>query len=146
MLFNANSAICQLYHGENKLIFNEMMMRSALYLINTHCWICIVLAHWNNNTRIDMSSHSDTLSCFHANQSLLSLLNTECLAEKQQMLILYSLWFEPIGARTHDLPHEASMLTITPPMLFINCNYSINMHSILSAWYYFFFSFLSLNL
>jgi len=30
-LFNANSAISQLYHGENKLIFNEMMMRSALY-------------------------------------------------------------------------------------------------------------------
>jgi hypothetical protein len=26
LLFNANSAIFQLYHGENKLIFNEMMM------------------------------------------------------------------------------------------------------------------------
>ena len=31
LLFNANSAIFQLYHGENKLIFNEMMVRSALY-------------------------------------------------------------------------------------------------------------------
>jgi len=32
LLFNANSAILQLYHGKNKLIFNEtMMMRSALY-------------------------------------------------------------------------------------------------------------------
>jgi len=30
-LFNANSAIRQLYHGENKLIFNEMLMRSALF-------------------------------------------------------------------------------------------------------------------
>jgi hypothetical protein len=29
--FNANSATFQLYHGENKLIFIEMMMRSALY-------------------------------------------------------------------------------------------------------------------
>jgi len=29
-LFNANSAIFQLYHGEDKLIFNEMMM-STLY-------------------------------------------------------------------------------------------------------------------
>jgi hypothetical protein len=28
---NANLAIFQLYHGENKLIFNEMMMRSTLY-------------------------------------------------------------------------------------------------------------------
>jgi len=31
LLLNPNSAIFQLYHGENKLIFNEMMMRSALY-------------------------------------------------------------------------------------------------------------------
>jgi len=30
-LFNANSAIFQLYHGENKLIFSEKMMRSVLY-------------------------------------------------------------------------------------------------------------------
>ena len=30
LLFNANSAIYQLYHGENKLILNEMVMRSAL--------------------------------------------------------------------------------------------------------------------
>ena len=29
LLFNANSTIFQLYHGENKLIFNKMMMRSA---------------------------------------------------------------------------------------------------------------------
>jgi len=27
----ANSAIFKLYHGENKLIINEMMMRSALF-------------------------------------------------------------------------------------------------------------------
>jgi len=30
LLFNANSAIFQLYYGENKLIFNEIIMRSAL--------------------------------------------------------------------------------------------------------------------
>jgi hypothetical protein len=29
VLFNDNSAIFQLYYGENKLIFNEMLMRSA---------------------------------------------------------------------------------------------------------------------
>ena len=28
---NTNSAIVQLYHGEKKLIFNEMKKRSALY-------------------------------------------------------------------------------------------------------------------
>jgi len=31
LLFNVNSAIFQLIRGKNKLIFNEMMMRSALY-------------------------------------------------------------------------------------------------------------------
>ena len=31
LLFKANSAIVQLYHGENKLIFNEMMMTSTLF-------------------------------------------------------------------------------------------------------------------
>jgi hypothetical protein len=31
LLLSANSAIFQLYHGENKLIFNEMIMRSALF-------------------------------------------------------------------------------------------------------------------
>jgi hypothetical protein len=30
LLFNANSTIFQLYHGKNKLSFNEMML-SALY-------------------------------------------------------------------------------------------------------------------
>jgi hypothetical protein len=35
--FNANSAIIQLYHGKNKLIFNEMMMRSAF--IRPTCWV-----------------------------------------------------------------------------------------------------------
>jgi hypothetical protein len=46
----------------------------------------IVLAHWNNSQRIEMSSHSDTW--FRANQSLLFLLNAVCLAEKQQIPIL----------------------------------------------------------
>jgi hypothetical protein len=30
MWFNANSKNVHLYHGENKLMFNEMMIRSAL--------------------------------------------------------------------------------------------------------------------
>jgi hypothetical protein len=31
LLFNANTAIFQLYHGKNKLIFNEMLIKFALY-------------------------------------------------------------------------------------------------------------------
>jgi hypothetical protein len=30
LLLNANSAIFQLYHGENNLLFNEMMMKSPI--------------------------------------------------------------------------------------------------------------------
>ena len=87
LLFNANSAIFQLYDGENKLIINEMMMRSALFQTNTPSWIFIVLAHWNNSPRVEMSFHSDTLFWFRSNQSLLFLRNAACLAEKQQIPI-----------------------------------------------------------
>jgi hypothetical protein len=54
-----------------------------------------------------MSPHSDTLSRFRANQSLHFLLNAACLAGKQQIPI-YKLWFEPIGARTHNLQHTTN--------------------------------------
>ena len=40
-----NAVIFQLYHGENKLIFNEMMMSSAFYQTNMLSWILIVPAH-----------------------------------------------------------------------------------------------------
>ena len=75
---------------KNKLIFNEMMMRSTLYLTNTLSWIFIVLADWNNSLWIDMFPLLDTLSWFRANQSesLLFLLNGACLAKKQQIPIL----------------------------------------------------------
>ena len=64
------------------------MMKSALFQTNTLSWIFIVLAHWNNSPRVDMSLHSDTLFWFWANQSLLFLLNAACLVEKQQIPIL----------------------------------------------------------
>jgi len=62
-------------------------MMSTLYLNNTLRWIFIVLAHWNNSPRVDMSPYSDTLSWFRANQSLLFLLSAASLAEKQQIPI-----------------------------------------------------------
>jgi hypothetical protein len=33
------------------------MLMSALYSTNTFNWIFIVLAHWKNNQRIDISLH-----------------------------------------------------------------------------------------
>ena len=51
-------------------------------------WICVVLAHWNNSTKIDMSPQTDTLSWIRADESLLFLLNAAYLSKKQQIPIL----------------------------------------------------------
>jgi hypothetical protein len=45
MLFKFNSSIIQLYDGDEKVIFNNVMVRSALYETNTLSWIFIVLTH-----------------------------------------------------------------------------------------------------
>jgi hypothetical protein len=94
LMFNAKWPIFQLYHGENKLIFNEMMMRSALYLTKMWSWIFIVLALWNKS----VGKHNAPLGniiLIQANQSLNLLLKYQ----------LYSLWFDPTRAQTHDLQH-----------------------------------------
>ena len=88
LLFNTSSAIFQLYNGENKLIFNEMKMTSALYYTNMLSRIFIAIPHWNKSQQRDMSPYLDTLSWFRANQSLLLFLNAACFAEKQQIPIL----------------------------------------------------------
>ena len=75
-----------IYHGENKLHFDKMMMMSALYWTNTLMWMFIDLSQWNNSPRVDTSIHSDTLFWFRANQSLHVLLSAACLAEKQYVL------------------------------------------------------------
>jgi hypothetical protein len=43
---------------------------------------------YGNSPRVDMSLHSDPLFWFRARQSLILLLTTACLAEKQQIPIL----------------------------------------------------------
>ena len=77
LLFNANSAIFQLYHGQNKLIFDDDEVRFGL----------------DQHPELDFYSastlkHSDTLSWFRANQSLLFLFIAPYLAEKQQIPIV----------------------------------------------------------
>jgi hypothetical protein len=70
-------------------------------------WIFIVLAHWYNSPRVDMSLHSDTLFWFRASQSFLFLHNAACLAEKQHIhiCIVFGLTrrgLEPTIYRTRD--------------------------------------------
>jgi hypothetical protein len=100
----------QQYHDKNKLIFNEMMMRSTLHYTNSASWIFIVVVHWNNSL-----FHLDTLFRFRANQSLLFFLNAARLAEKQQIPILYPLVWPD------HLPHSRVM----PPMRLLFYDISI---------------------
>jgi hypothetical protein len=91
LFFNAKwEYFFYLYYGEIKLHFDEMMIMTALYLINMLNWILIVPAHWNNSSHVDMSLHFDTV---------------ENLAEKKQIQILYAFVWPDLG-QTHDLPHS----------------------------------------
>jgi hypothetical protein len=81
LLFNVKGANFQLYHGDNKLHFDEMMF--ALYLVNIRSWIFKVFSPWGNSLQGDMLLHPNTLSLLQANLSLLLLHNIVCLAEKQ---------------------------------------------------------------
>ena len=49
-----------------------------------------MLLHSDNSPQVDMLLHSDTLSCFQDNQSLLFLLNAVWLAEKEQIIPIFS--------------------------------------------------------
>jgi len=62
------------YIMARQVTFDELMVVPALYWTNTLSWKLIVLVHWSNSPRVDMSAHSDTLSWFRSNQSLLFLL------------------------------------------------------------------------
>jgi hypothetical protein len=72
LLLNANSAIFQLYYGENKLIFDEMLMSFALL------WREQVNFRWDvDEFRFVLDKHASIF-----------LLYAVCLAEKQQIPIL----------------------------------------------------------
>jgi hypothetical protein len=89
LLFNATprQVIFQLYHVENKLHFNELMMMMMSSLTNT--LRDVVLAHSNNYPRLDMSC-SLMLHAFWR-----SSINNNL-----------TVWFDPTWAWTWDLPHS----------------------------------------
>ena len=72
-----------------------MMMRSALYQTNTIGWI-------SQCQLTETTAHSDPLSRFRVNQSLLFLLKLMLRAQRRSFKCqFYSLLFELIGARSH---------------------------------------------
>lgn len=90
-LFNFNIVICQLYHGQGKLHFDDMT--SALYLDQNAYYNLLVLAQWHNRARLEMSLNPYTLFWFRTNMSMPFSLNAVCLAGKQPMQIsLYKIW------------------------------------------------------
>jgi hypothetical protein len=54
LLNNFKWKIFQLFHGEKKLHFDEMMMMimSTMHCTKTLSWILIVLAQWYNSPRV----------------------------------------------------------------------------------------------
>ena len=106
LFFNLKCEIFRLHQDAIKLLFNQMIIMSVLYQINTLSYDFMVLVHWNKSTgrhvapfrhiiliprqtifivlahcsnnspRVYIWLHSDTLSWFRANQSLLLLHNS----------------------------------------------------------------------
>ena len=103
------SIFSAIYHGENKLMFNEMMMRSALYYTNTLSYIFMVLAHWNNSPRVHIAPLGHIIPI--PSQPVFALTSECCMlngeATNTNFIVLHILWFDPTGARTYDLPRRA---------------------------------------
>ena len=79
----------------NEYFISYIIGEQVAYDEYTLSWIFIFLVHWYRNPRVDMSFHSDTLSLFRVNQSLLLLSKDGCLPEKQHTPTIYSLvWLD----------------------------------------------------
>jgi hypothetical protein len=112
-LITPTQQFLKLYHGKNKLISNEMMMRSTLYLTNTLS--AGSLKQQSTDRHVAPLGHislipSQPLPVF-------ALINAVCLAEKQQ---IPKVWSDrgsnprstTLETRTHDLPHSRLEPTI----------------------------------
>ena len=110
LMFNANSAVFQ--HGENKSIFNEMMMRSALQQTNTLSWVLYIATSLKQQSADRHVAPLGNIILIPRQPVFTPSFNVAFLVENQQITILH-FWFDAIGARTHDLLHPR------PP---IRCN------------------------
>ena len=87
-------------------IFNEMTIHCLLCTRSTHCWIFLVLVHWNTSLWVDLSLHPETLTWIWANQSLLMFLNTVSGAIHTNLIVfglirptIYYTWGKPLHQR-----------------------------------------------
>jgi len=96
----------QLHHGENKLIINKMMMRSACTRST-----CLVEFFYNVSS-LKQQSVCNVAPFGHIilipSQPVFTL-SPECYVlsrEATNTNFIYSIWFDQTWARPHDLPHS----------------------------------------
>ena len=89
LLFNAKWARFQPYHGENKLYQGDDNDDNVRFVLDQYAEMDFYSANSLKQQSADRYvAPLGTLFWFWANQSLLFLLNTVCLAEKQQIPIV----------------------------------------------------------
>jgi hypothetical protein len=104
-------------HGEYQVHSTRFWWCPIWWLI----WIFILLAHWNNSPRVNMSLHLDTLFWFQTNQRLLVLRKAVCLSEKQKIpFFCKSLGWPDRVSNPQSTTFEASILAITSPMWYVS--------------------------
>ena len=91
LLFNANSAIVLAISCWEQVHF-QLDIDEFCFVQDKHAELDFFCARsLKKQSEVDISLHSDTLSCFRANPSLLFLFNAVCSGEKQQIPILLSI-------------------------------------------------------
>ena len=71
------------------------------FVLDQHAKLdCVVLAHWNISSRIDMSLRTDTLFWYRANQSLFFLLNAAFIAKSNKYQFYNSLVWPDWGSNS----------------------------------------------
>jgi hypothetical protein len=102
LLFYTNSAIFQLYHGENKLIFNEMMM-NLHFVLDQHAEVGFYSASSLKLQSVDRHvaplGHIILIPTSLCYYSLM-------LQWRSNKYHLNSLWFDTTVTRTHNPSHS----------------------------------------
>ena len=71
-----------------------------------HIWIFIVRTHWNSNPRLDISHHSGHVILIPSQTVPCCCFLVPRANRNSSKYQFYSLWFDPIEVRTHDLLHS----------------------------------------
>ena len=109
----SEGVIFQLHHGENKLIFYEMMMMMSAFLLDKHAQFDLYgvssLKQQSGDGHVAPLGHIILIPSKLVFAFFLMLF----AQRRSNTYQFYRLWFYPIRARTHDLPHSRHRTCIT---------------------------------